>query len=143
MWAWTSSTIGGNSSEPLLEGLIINDLDLMLCQIGTAQLSRLQRKDVMIFHQETVCSSLILSRPPLQPSCWKNASFLCPVNILTLWTPCISPSFSNVPNTTSTLGTVFAATTQLNLMPLTMVIGVTVQFFTMTTTCLLPVVISV
>ena len=38
----------GNSLEPLIEGLIIKDLDLMLCQIGTTQLSRLQRKDVMI-----------------------------------------------------------------------------------------------
>ena len=38
-----------DSPESLLEGLIINDFDLMFHQISTALLPRFQGKDVMVF----------------------------------------------------------------------------------------------
>ena len=49
MCAQTSSFIGWDSPEPLLEGLAINDPDLMFHQVTTAQHSRFQGKDVMVF----------------------------------------------------------------------------------------------
>ena len=59
----------GNSSEPLLEGPIINNLDLMLCQISTAQLSRLQRKEVYgIPLAKVKCAAAqFLADEPFQP----------------------------------------------------------------------------
>ena len=37
---------------------------------------------------------------PEKSSCWKSASFLCSTVILTLWIPCISSSFPNIPGET-------------------------------------------
>ena len=82
------------------------------------------------------------SRPD-KSNCWKSASSLCPTDILDLWIPCIFTSFSNIPGEASTWGIAFTAMTQAILTPLAMVTRAVDRFFTMTATCLLPVVILV
>ena len=135
-----------DSLEPLLEGLLINDFDLVFCQIGTAQLPRFQGK--MSWYSASCVHTVawFLVDHPSRPdkyNCWKSASFLCSTDILALQIPCILLSFSTIPGATPTWGMAFTAMTQAILTPLVMVIGAAVRFFTMTTTCLLPVAISV
>ena len=93
-----------------------------------------------------MCGHLVFARPPSRPdksSCWKGTSFLCSTDILVHQIPCISSNFSKVPCTTYTGSITFAATTWVTLMPLAMVTGVAVRYFTATATCLLLVVNSV
>ena len=71
---------------------------------------------------------------PDKSSCWKSSSFLCSTDILISWIPCISSNFSRVLEATSTGGTAFATTTWVTLMPLAVVIGMAIRFFTTTAT---------
>ena len=64
--------------------------------------------------------------------------FLHSTVILICWVPCISSNLSRVLGVTSTGGTTFTATTCVTLMPLAIVIGMAIRFFTTTATCLLP-----
>ena len=66
---------------------------------------------------------------PDKSSCWRSISFLHSIDILVHWIPCISSNFSSVPGITSTGGTLFAATTQVTLMPLLIVTDAAVWFF--------------
>ena len=50
---------------------------------------------------------------PEKSSCWKSAPFLCSTYTLVLRIPCISSSFSNIPDTTPTWGIAFCSNTKL------------------------------
>ena len=78
-----------------------------------------------------------LSRPD-KSSCWKSSFFLCWTIILVCWIPCISSNFPRNVGGYFHGGMAFATTTWVTLMPLAIVIGTGIRFFTTTATHLLP-----
>ena len=147
MCAWTSPTICGEILQNLsLKGS--SSTTLILCFARSLQPNSPSSKEKMSWHSASRTWAVVwflsdyLSWPD-NSSCWKSISFLHSTDILDCWIPWISSSFSNVPSATSTWSTAFVATTWATLMPLAMVIRAAVSFFTMTTTHLFPVVISV
>ena len=77
---------------------------------------------------------------PDRSSCWKRVSFLHSTDILICWLTWILSSLSRVLGINFTGGTTFVSTTWVTLMPLVMVIGTVIRFFTTTARHLLPVV---
>ena len=134
MWAWTSSIIGGGILWNLsLKGS--SSITLISCFARSVQPNPPGSKEKMSWYSTSRAYAVAQfladhSSSPDKSRCCKSSSFLCPVDILAHWTPCIPCSFSNVPSATSTWGTAFTATTWVTLMPLAMAIRAVVQFFT-------------
>ena len=146
MWAITSSTMGGG----ILWNLSLNGSSstiLISCFTRPIQANSQGSTEKMLWYSVSrawVDAQFVPVHPssPDKSNCWRSISFLCSIDVLVHQTPCISSYFSSVQGITSIRGTPFAATTQVTLTPLLIIIGTAVWFLITMATCLLPMVTS-
>ena len=140
--AWTLSTIGGG----ILWNLslkILSLITLISCFAKSVQPNSLGSREKILWYSTNRAWAAAWfpsdhSSRPDKSSCWKNTSLLCSTEILVHWILCISSNFFRVlQGPLPTGGTPFTATTWVTLMPLAIVIGMAVRFFTTTATRLL------
>ena len=148
-WEWTSMTIGGGILLNIsLKGL--SSMTVISCFARSVQPNSPGSKEKMSWYSiSRACTAAQFladhpSSPDKSSSC-KSASFLCPVDILTLHSQTlashlVSPMFLAQPLPRAPH---FLATTHATLTPLAMVIRAAAWFFTTTATHLFLVVISV